>query len=67
MREAVVTQIAMGVAKLSVFVFSPLVGKLLRIVFIPLLRVLLRRPRVDDGQATHSPLLDPEVDPPLTR
>jgi hypothetical protein len=39
-REAVVAQIAMGLATLSLsVVFIPLLGKLRRIVFIPLLRV----------------------------
>jgi hypothetical protein len=67
-REAVVAQIAMGLATLSLsVVFIPLLGKLLRIVCIPLLRLLFRKPRVDDGQATHSLLLNPEVDPPPTR
>ena len=67
-RAAVVVQIAVGLAILSLLlVFIPLLGKLLRIAFVPLIRVLFRRPRVDDGQATHSPLSDPEVDQPLTK
>jgi hypothetical protein len=67
-KEVVVLQIAMGLATLSVsVVFVPLLPKLLRIVFVPLLRVLFRKPRLDNGQATHSPLWDPEVDPPLSR
>jgi hypothetical protein len=66
--EAVLRQIAMSLAALFVLVVStPLGGKLLRIVFNPLLRVLFRKPRVDDGQANDSPLFDREVDRPFTR
>ena len=46
-REAVVSQIAMGLAALFAVLFVTSLDKLLRIVFIPFRRVLFRKPRID--------------------